>query len=144
MIPARAVSSPTFVTLIVSAPLPFIAPPITSDFTSLLTGFDSPVSIDSLTLDSPLITTPSVGIVEPGRTNTRSPTFKLATVTILVPFFVTSSASSGNSFASSFNAPCAFCTEAISNQCPKSMIVTNVASSHQKSMPCSPNDTAML
>ncbi len=41
------------------------------------TGFDSPVSIDSSTPDSPSTTRPSTGTVSPGRTRTRSPRLDL-------------------------------------------------------------------
>ncbi len=54
----------------------------------------------------------------------------------------TTSASSGSNLASSPSASEAPITAAISIQWPSSMIVIRVASSHQKSMPCSPNVTA--
>ena len=136
MMPASAVSSPTFVALIVSAPVVLIVPPITSLATVFFTAFDSPVSIASFISDEPLTTTPSTGTFAPGRTRRISPTLRSLTATVLVsPPSTTSSASSGSSLASSFSAPCAFSTDAISSQWPSSIIATSVASSHQKSMP---------
>ncbi|MCY1529795.1 hypothetical protein D9M68_649600 [compost metagenome] len=135
MMPASAVSSPIFVTLTVSDPLPLIVPATTEVFIVFLTDCDSPVSIDSLTSDSPFTTTPSAGICAPGRTSTRSSSLRSLTATFLVSPSVTSSASSGSNLASSLSAPWAFIIAAISNQCPSNIIVTSVASSHQKSIP---------
>lgn len=49
-----------------------IDPPNTSDPISLMTGLDSPVSIDSLVVPCPKSTIPSTGTAEPGYTFTKS------------------------------------------------------------------------
>jgi aminoglycoside N3'-acetyltransferase len=54
------------------------------------------------------------------------------------------SAVSGSSRASSLSAPCAWEIERISIQCPRTMMVTSVASSHHRSIPGKPNVTATL
>lgn len=51
---------------------------------------------------------------------------------------------SGSSFASSLSAACACVIERISIQWPRTMIVTRVASSHQRSIPGKPKVTARL
>ena len=56
------------------APDWFIVPPITLAPTSLVTGIDSPVTIDSSTALRPSRTAPSTGTFSPGRTRRRSPT----------------------------------------------------------------------
>ena len=71
---ASMVSRPTLRASITSAPDWFIVPPITSAPTSLVTGIDSPVTIDSSTALRPSVTTPSTGTFSPGRTRSRSPT----------------------------------------------------------------------
>ena len=50
----------------------------------------------------------------------------------------------GSSFASSFRAPLACAMERISIQCPSSMIVTSVASSHHNAIARKPSVTARL
>jgi len=48
--------------------------PVTPSPGFFITGNDSPVTIDSSTLELPSTTSPSTGITSPGRTDTRSPT----------------------------------------------------------------------
>ena len=50
-----------------------IVAPITRSPTSLVTGSDSPVIIDSSSVERPAITSPSTGTFSPGRTTTTSP-----------------------------------------------------------------------
>ena len=57
-----------------SAPVWFSVPPITLAPASLVTGIDSPVTIDSSTALRPSTTAPSTGTFSPGRTRRRSPT----------------------------------------------------------------------
>jgi hypothetical protein len=54
------------------------------------------------------------------------------------------SASSGSRAASASSAPRAWAIERISSQCPRSMIVISVASSHQTSTSNSPSVAAQL
>jgi hypothetical protein len=78
---ARAVSDPTAVARTVSTPEELIVAPTTRSPTDFSTGTDSPVSIDSSTADPPSITSPSTGIVSPGRTRKTSSTTTSATGT---------------------------------------------------------------
>ena len=55
-------------------PLALIVPPMTRASLSLVTGMDSPVTIDSSSAERPSSTTPSTGTFSPGRTRKRSPT----------------------------------------------------------------------
>jgi hypothetical protein len=59
-------------------PLLLIVAPTTVSPTRFATGIDSPVSIDSSTADSPSMTSPSTGILLPGRSTTISPTITSA------------------------------------------------------------------
>ena len=52
----------------------FSVPAMTFASGSLVTGIDSPVTIDSSTDERPSMTTPSTGIFSPGRTRKMSPT----------------------------------------------------------------------
>jgi hypothetical protein len=144
MMPASAVFSPVPVTSTRRDPAPFTVPAITVRPAVLRTGRDSPVIIDSFTSLSPSRTTPSAGTPAPGRTSTRSPSRRSATRTISVRSPAIRSAVSGSSRASSFSAPWAWEIERISTQWPSTMIVTRVASSHQRSVPGKPSVTARL
>ena len=62
----------------------FIVPPITLSPGSLVTGMDSPVTIDSSTALRPSSTSPSTGTCSPGRTRRRSPTATCVEGDILV------------------------------------------------------------
>ncbi len=73
MIWASAVSAPTLVARKRSKPVRFSVPPITAAPACFSTGIDSPVSMDSSTLEAPSITSPSAGIFSPGFTITVSP-----------------------------------------------------------------------
>ncbi|MNI26936.1 hypothetical protein D3C73_806570 [compost metagenome] len=68
------VSRPTFFASMTSAPDWFMVPPIAVAPMSLVTGIDSPVTIDSSTALRPSTTSPSTGTFSPGRTRSRSPT----------------------------------------------------------------------
>ena len=68
------VSRPTLRASITSAPDWFMVPPMADAPTSLVTGMDSPVTIDSSTALRPSSTAPSTGTFSPGRTRRRSPT----------------------------------------------------------------------
>src|SRR3546814_23642 len=68
------VSRPTLSARMTSAPLWFIVPPITASETVLVTGMDSPVTIDSSSAERPSSTTPSTGTFSPGRPRNLSPT----------------------------------------------------------------------
>ena len=69
----RAVSAPTFVALNLKEPFMFIVAPITLLPFDFSTGIDSPVIIDSSTLEYPSTTMPSTGIFCPGLTIIMSP-----------------------------------------------------------------------
>jgi hypothetical protein len=100
---------------------------------SFVTGRDSPVIIASLTSLRPDRTVPSAGMLAPGRIRRRSPSRSAATATSSVlSLSPIRRAVSGRSFASSFSAPCAWKIDRISIQWPSSMMVTSVASSHQR------------
>mmetsp|Transcript_1416 Transcript_1416/g.1923 ORF Transcript_1416/g.1923 Transcript_1416/m.1923 type:complete len:203 (+) Transcript_1416:3726-4334(+) len=70
---ARAVSSPICVTSICREPSRLIVAPITFEPSSLCTGTDSPVSMDSSMVLVPTATIPSVGTFSPGFTSKISP-----------------------------------------------------------------------
>ena len=67
------VSLPTFSARITKPPERFSVPAITLPPTSLLTGMDSPVTIDSSSDDLPSTISPSTGTFSPGRTRNLSP-----------------------------------------------------------------------
>ncbi len=71
---ASAVSAPTLVARTRSVPFLLIVAPVTGDPGALDTGRLSPVTTDSSTSLRPSSTTPSVPILSPGRTSSRSPT----------------------------------------------------------------------
>lgn len=102
------------VTFTRSEPEPFTVAAETSESTCLSTGFDSPVSIDSLTPLFSSTTTPSAGTEAPGLTSTTSSSRSSETGTSSVPPSVMRRAMSGSSFASSFSAPRARPIERIS------------------------------
>ncbi len=70
---ASTVSSPTLSAVTVSAPLWLTVPPITLSPGSLVTGRDSPVTMDSSTAERPSVTVPSTATFSPGRTRMLSP-----------------------------------------------------------------------
>ena len=70
---ARAVSEPTRVASIVSRPLWLIVAAVTAEPAVLSTGRLSPVKMLSSTALSPSRTTPSTGMLSPGRTRSLSP-----------------------------------------------------------------------
>ena len=83
MIRESVVSAPTRVTFTYSTPFSFTLPPMTSLHSVFSTGRLSPVSMASLTLLSPFVTTPSSGIRAPGFTSSTSPAFTDAVGTSL-------------------------------------------------------------
>lgn len=131
--PDNTVSSPVAVTL--TRRLESVATVPATTLSPLLrtTGLDSPVTMDSSMLASPVTTVPSAGMEPPGRTSTTSPTASWSgdTFTTLSPS--TFSAVSGSRCASESNADDVFANERISSQCPSNMITTRSASSHQNS-----------
>src|SRR5262249_15516764 len=72
--PARSVAWPTAVASQRSGPCSFTVPASTRSPGFFSTGRLSPVSIDSLTVDSPVSTRPSTGIVAPARYRCAGPT----------------------------------------------------------------------
>ena len=71
---ASIVSRPTFSARMTKPPDWLSVPPITLSPASLVTGIDSPVTIDSSSEERPSSTAPSTGTFSPGRTRSRSPT----------------------------------------------------------------------
>ena len=68
------VSAPIFSATMIRLPVPLIVPAVRAASTCFSTGRDSPVSIDSSTLEPPSTTFPSTGTRAPGRTRSRLPT----------------------------------------------------------------------
>ena len=68
------VSRPTFSARIRKLPVVLSVPAITLAPGSLVTGIDSPVTIDSSSDERPSVTMPSTGTFSPGRTRRMSPT----------------------------------------------------------------------
>ena len=79
------VSRPTFSARMTKPPLRLIVPAITFAPTSLVTGIDSPVTIDSSSVEWPSINSPSTGTLSPGRTRSRSPTATASSATTASP-----------------------------------------------------------
>ena len=73
MMRASAESAPTAVARMCSSPVVFMVAPKTASPSLFSTGRDSPVSIDSSTAESPLMTSPSTEICSLGLTITTSP-----------------------------------------------------------------------
>ena len=142
--PDSAVSSPTASTRTRRLPPAATEPAMTLSPGPLVTAFDSPVMIDSSTSAVPSTTVPSTGTRAPGRTRTRSSTFRSASGTVSVASPLTRSAVSGRSAARAARAPWAWAIERISSQWPSSMIVMRVASSHQISTSKRPSVPAQL
>ncbi len=70
---ASSVSRPTLSARITKLPLRLMVPPITRASFSLVTGRDSPVTMDSSSEEWPSSTMPSTGTLSPGRTRNLSP-----------------------------------------------------------------------
>ncbi|MNJ41437.1 hypothetical protein D3C77_363620 [compost metagenome] len=68
------VSAPTFSARMTKEPVLLMAPPITLSPGSLVTGMDSPVTMDSSIATRPSTSSPSTGTFSPGRTRRLSPT----------------------------------------------------------------------
>ena len=71
---ASTVSRPTLSARMTKPPDWFMVPPITLSPTLLVTGMDSPVTMDSSMALRPSRISPSTGTRSPGRTRRRSPT----------------------------------------------------------------------
>ena len=69
------VSAPTFSARMTSVPLRLSVPPVSVSPSAFSTGSGSPVIMDSSTAERPSTTTPSTGMLSPGRTRSRSPVF---------------------------------------------------------------------
>ena len=114
------VSRPTFRASITSAPLWFMVPPMTFAPISLVTGIDSPVTIDSSTALRPSKTEPSTGTFSPGRTRRRSPTWTLSSCTSSsVPSGLMRRAVLGARSSSARIAPLVLSRALSSNTCPR-------------------------
>ena len=70
----RTVSPPTRLASITSEPVPLMVAPVTVSPLVFSTGMDSPDIMDSSIEDRPSTTTPSTGILSPGRMRSLSPT----------------------------------------------------------------------
>ena len=75
------VSRPILSARITKLPDLLIVPPITRESFSLVTGMDSPVTMDSSSAERPSRTTPSTGTLSPGRMRSRSPTWTVSSET---------------------------------------------------------------
>ena len=82
-----------------------MVPELTLSPTPFSTGIGSPVIIDSSILLSPSVISPSTGILSPGFTLSKSPSFISCIDITLSPVFSTMVASEGASLRSSFKAP---------------------------------------
>src|SRR5699024_8303352 len=112
---------------------------------SFSTGTDSPVSIDSSTVDLPLIILPSTGIFSPGLTSTLSPLVSCEIGTSCTSSLASSLwASLGINLTSFSNALEAPMTDLISIQWPSNIISTKVANSQNKLCPSQPKTTRTL
>ena len=131
-IPAKAVSSPTAVISRRRPESTATVPATTASPTPRRTASDSPVTMDSSMLAEPSRIRPSAGIDPPGRTMTTSPSANPAGATLTICPSTRRSASSGSRAASESSAEEVWASERISIQCPRSMITTSSASSHQK------------
>lgn len=78
---ANIVSLPTLSARTTREPVWFTVPPMTGSPAALVTGIDSPVTMDSSNVDRPSCTAPSTGMDSPGRTRNRSPTCTWSRVT---------------------------------------------------------------
>jgi Cu2+-exporting ATPase len=92
----------------------------------------------------PFVIVPSTGIFEPGRISTRSPTFSSLTSTCFGFPLTSFSALSGRSLDIASRAFSALAIDAISSQCPSSIMVIKVANSQKKPSPDSQNCVATL
>ena len=86
---AKVVSAPTRVARIISRPVRFIVVPVTTLPGLTSTGTLSPVNIETSRAEAPCSTTPSVGIISPGRTTITSPTrTRAASIVCSSPFLI--------------------------------------------------------
>ena len=93
------VSSPTLSALHLSIPSLFIVAALTLSPSVLSTGMLSPVRADSSTAPAPSVTTPSTGMLSPGRTMKISPTDTSSVITsVSTPSLITTAV-----FGESFN-----------------------------------------
>ena len=82
---ASKVSRPTLSARMTKLPLVLMVAPITRESFSLVTGMDSPVTIDSSSAERPSSTTPSTGTLSPGRTRNLSPALMASSETSSSP-----------------------------------------------------------
>src|SRR5580704_2549600 len=134
MMPDRAVCSPTAVTRTRRLPPLATVPAMTAAPGSLDTVRDSPVITDSSTSAAPSTTVPSAATRVPGLTKTKSPTRNAESGTISISAPLIRSTMSGSSAARALSAPWAWEIALIWSQCPRSIIVIKVATSHQTSI----------
>ena len=141
---ASTLSAPTRVARITIAPLAFMVAPITLSPMPLLTGIDSPVSMDSSMLDRPSSTSPSTGTFSPGRTRRRSPTCTSSNGTSAsLPSASTRRAVFGDRPSKALMAAEVFERARSSSNWPSNVseTITAAASKYTPTRPCSRNDT---
>ncbi|OIQ71295.1 hypothetical protein GALL_470900 [mine drainage metagenome] len=95
--------------------------PITASPGFFPTGIDSPVSIDSSTCEAPSSTSPSTGILSPGRMSTTSPGSTSEVATVNSAPLRSTVALGGARFISARIASEAPARARISSQCPSRM-----------------------
>ena len=115
LIPVRLASGAGWVGILLMV-APMTVPP-----TRLVTGIDSPVSIDSSTADSPSMISPSTGILFPGRKMTTSPTTTSAVGSSISLPSRSTVALGGARSRSALRAADAPARARISSQCPSRM-----------------------
>ena len=130
MICASAVASPVAVTRMNIRPFKFTVPAYNLSPAALSTGSDSPVSMDSSTVESPYATTPSTGTWSPGFKITTSSTRNSPTGTsVSLSSGLRRRAVAGASCINFFSEPSAFTMVRASNQCPRLISVMIAADS---------------
>ena len=127
MICESAVSSPTPVARQRRKPDWLIVPALTLSFSALSTGRLSPVSADSFTALAPESTTPSTGMLSPGRTRKMSPRTTSSAGTTTSSPFRSSRAVFGESCMSERSASVVLPLECASSVLPTVMSVNIVA-----------------
>ena len=127
MMADSVVSSPTLVASQTIYPEVFIVAADTGSPTAFSTGTLSPVRADSFTALAPSFTYPSTGMLSPGRTAKRSPTFtvSMGTVTSVPSFIIT--AVFGESFIRLFKASVVFPFDLASKSLPTVIKVSIMA-----------------
>ena len=112
---ASIVSRPTLSARMTKLPVWFMVPPMTFAPASLVSGMDSPVTMDSSSALRPSSSVPSTGTLCPGLTRRRSPTTIASTATSSsLPSGVTRVARFGARFSRALMAPLV-CSRAVSS-----------------------------